>query len=181
MTNNLALRNSFYLIGSIINKYGGAIVTIFSVLIALVSWLYPKGNINIHYVFIISFFSLSIIYILGKSLFLSIRDKSEVPTVRNISTQANGEATEIDVRFFLEPSTVFKRGLLVSIYYKDDSNDMELFIGVGVVEAITEKNIVQVLLRKQSSKLSPEQYLKIITPSAYCLTKYIVKPFLFTD
>lgn len=52
------------------------------------------------------------------------------------------------ITFISEKNELFSRGALVSIYHQRSDDELETLLGVGVVENITEKGMLQVIFYK---------------------------------
>ena len=152
----------------------GMLLAIFGCLIALFQWLYSGYVIKIVPFFFFLFISISVIYILFKALYDSVMGTSVNPKIVKIIASYDSESN-LTMRLVLARSDRFQHRLAVSLYYKDD---LEIAIGNGYVETITEEGLIQVIVTTIGLSLSSDDYTKILTPSEYCLDKYIVKPFL---
>lgn len=117
------------------------ITTVFILVISNISALFPEAvpryylNISI----IIMGLSLLVMY-----SFYSGRLEAKLPNVRRI-VRDNKTGKII---FVLNKSDLFSYESIVSIFYYDHNNEIEIFLGVGYVETITQKKMLQIVMLK---------------------------------
>lgn len=120
----------------------GPIVSIISILIAFLFWIFaPDKSISLIYVVIIGLIVFIFILTLVQTTYTSFKlSKTDLPHI----IESKKDLRTSQILCVLEPSILFSQGIIVSFYYIDGS--FEVNIGIGQVILIQRDGKIQVLM-----------------------------------